>query len=69
MRCQQDGRLVLLTHATRALPDTIPGHRVEADRRFVKDQQGWAVDQGLRQLESADHSTGVGAGQPVSDVR
>ena len=51
-----------------ALPHAVAGDRVEPDRRLVEDQQPRRADQGLRELEPADHAAGVGLGEPVGGV-
>ena len=51
-------------HQLHLRPDTVARNGIQADGRFVEDQQRRPVHQRLRQLEPADHAAGVRAGQP-----
>src|SRR6476659_4050186 len=59
----------LVLHAPHLSPDTIARNGIQTDRRLVENQQRRSVDQRLRQLEAADHAAGVGACQPLGDVK
>ena len=50
------------------LPHPVAGDRVQPDGRLVEDQQLRPADQRLRELEPADHATGVAAREPVRGV-
>ncbi len=65
VRREQDGHAGQLAELLDSPPDAVAGDRVEPDRRLVEHEQGGAVDQGLCQLEPADHAARIGAGQPV----
>jgi hypothetical protein len=64
----QDGHVVALLHVHHASPDAVPSNGIEADRRFVEDEQVRPVHQRLGQLEATHHAAGVRRGEPVGDL-
>jgi hypothetical protein len=68
MRGEKDRHAGLRAQVGEAVPDGAARHRIEARRRLVEEEQAWLVEQGLRDLQTADHAARVGARQPVARV-
>src|SRR6478672_2098304 len=60
---EQHGHAVVSLHLRHPQPDAVAGDGVEAHRRLVQDEQCWAVDQGLGELQTPHHAAGVGRGE------
>ena len=68
VRGQKDRHAGLRAQVGKAIPDGAARHGIEAGCRLVEEEQPWLVEQGLRDLQTANHAAGVGARQPVARI-
>lgn len=68
VRGDQHGHAGRPAYLLDALPHAVARHRVQADRRFVEDEEPRGADQRLGELQPADHAAGVGLRAPLGRV-
>src|SRR5579863_10462569 len=64
----QDSHLKIAPQLEQAFPDVATRHRIKADGGLIEKKDGGTMQHGLRDLQAANHSAGVGLHQLVPEI-